>query len=66
MHDTDCALFNEVEWASDGEGLFSDEYFSLDGTLIEAAASLKNFRPKEEPPLDDDPGRTLSVAVEQG
>ncbi len=30
----------------------------MDGTLIEAAASLKSFRPKEGAPLptDDDPG----------
>src|SRR5207244_744465 len=30
--------------------LLSDEHFSVDGTLIEAAASLKSFRPKDEPP----------------
>jgi len=30
----------------------------VDGTLIEASASLKSFRPKEgpPPPSDDDPG----------
>ena len=57
-HDVDRALFDEVVWAADGEGLLSDEHFSVDGTLIEAAASLKSFRPKEgAPPLtDDDPG----------
>ena len=35
----------------------------VDGTLIEAAASLKSFRPKDEPvppPTDDGPGN-LSV-----
>ena len=39
--------------------LLSDEHFTVDGTLIEAAASLKSFRPKDEPPSDeppDDPG----------
>jgi transposase len=39
-------------------GLVSDEHFTVDGTLLEAWASLKSFRPKEEklaaPP--DDPG----------
>ena len=30
--------------------LLSDEHFSVDGTLIEAAASLKTFRRKDEPP----------------
>jgi hypothetical protein len=32
-----------------------DEHFSVDGTLIEAAASLKSFRPKDEPPSDEPP-----------
>lgn len=35
----------------------SREHFSVDGTLIEAWASMKSFRPKdEEPPRDDDDG----------
>jgi IS5 family transposase len=38
----------------------SDEHFTVDGTLIEAWASLKSFRPKKEKPSDrpppDDPG----------
>ena len=39
------------------KGLLSDEHFSVDGTLIEAWASLKSFRPRDgsgEPP---GPGR---------
>ena len=28
-HDVDRALFNEVIWAADGEGLLSDEHFSM-------------------------------------
>src|ERR1700759_1279697 len=39
------------------KGLLSDEHFSVDGTLIEAWASMKSFRPKDgsgEPPA---PGR---------
>src|ERR1044071_684998 len=41
-----------------GKGLISDEHFTVDGTLVEAWASLKSFRPKEEkrPPGSDDPG----------
>ena len=36
------------------QGLLSDEHFTVDGTLIEAAASLKTFRPKDgEPPATD-------------
>jgi|GEM_PF-1764422 len=36
----------------------SNEHFTVDGTLIEAWASLKSFRPKEEKkrPPPDDPG----------
>jgi len=30
--------------------LLSDEHFSVDGTLIEAWASIKSFQPKDEPP----------------
>lgn len=41
-----------------GEGLLSDEHFSVDGTLIEAWASMKRFQAKDEaqrkPPADDD------------
>jgi hypothetical protein len=38
--------------------LLSDEHFAVDGTLIEAAASLKSFRPKDEPPSEGDGGGT--------
>ena len=37
-------------------GLLSDEHFTVDGTLIEAAASLKSFRPRDEPP-DEPPSQ---------
>ena len=40
-----------------GARLMSDEHFTVDGTLLEAWASLKSFRPsnsKQDPP--DDPG----------
>lgn len=51
-------LFDEVVAAAHGRGLLSDEHFTVDGTLIEAAASLKSFKPKDgEPPsTDGDPG----------
>jgi len=32
--------------------LLSDDHFSVDGTLIQAWASIKSFRPKDEPPGD--------------
>src|SRR2546427_5281420 len=40
------------------QGLTSDEHFTVDGTLLEAWASLKSFQPKQEKaaPPPDDPG----------
>lgn len=38
------------------EALMSSEHFSVDGTLIEAWASMKSFRPKDEKKDDDDKG----------
>jgi transposase len=32
------------------QSLLSDEHFTVDGTLLEAWASKKSYRPKEEPP----------------
>ncbi len=53
-------FFDEIVLAADRRGLLSDEHFTVDGTLIESAASLKSFRPKDQPPADqpppDDPG----------
>jgi len=51
-------LFDEVLLEANQRGLLSDEHFTIDGTLIEAAASLKSFKPKDgAPPSDDgDPG----------
>src|SRR2546427_6196484 len=31
-------------------GLTSDEHFSVDGTLLQAWAGQKSFKPKDEPP----------------
>jgi transposase len=52
-------FFDQVVRQADALGLLSDEHFTVDGTLIEAAASLKSFRAKDKPPADqppDDPG----------
>ena len=46
-------LFEEVACEADRRGLMSDEHFSVDGTLIEAAASIKSFRQHD----DDDESR---------
>ena len=39
-------FFSRVVVAAQGFGLMSDEHFSVDGTLIEAWASHKSFKPK--------------------
>ena len=57
-HKIGQALFDEVVSEADRQGLLSDEHFSVDGILIEAAASIKSFRSRQEErqPPDDDPG----------
>jgi transposase len=49
------AFFAEVVTAIQAEGLMSDEHFTVDGTLLEAWASHKSFKPKgsDQPPPDD-------------
>jgi transposase len=41
------AFFGEVMRLADARGLVSKEHFSVDGTLIQAWASHKSFRPKD-------------------
>jgi transposase len=58
-HDVGRQFFDEVVGLAHERGLLSDEHFTVDGTLIEAAASLKSFRRRDqEPPAPppDDPG----------
>ena len=52
------AFFDRVVAQARQGGLLSDEHFTVDGTLIEAWASLKSFKPKGTPPAPppDDPG----------
>jgi transposase len=40
-------FFEKIREQAEARKLLSQEHFSVDGTLIEAAASLKSFRPKE-------------------
>lgn len=51
------AFFAQVLDEARTHGLLSDEHFTVDGTLLEAWASHKSFRPKEEDPPapPDDP-----------
>ena len=59
-HDVAGKFFAAVVEQAREKGLMSDEHFTVDGTLIEAWASLKSFRPKGEKKDDknppDDPG----------
>ena len=51
------AFFDRVVAHARERGLLSDEHFTVDGTLIEAWASLKSFKSKGTPPAPpDDPG----------
>ena len=51
--DIAAAFFEAVLIHADTERLLSDEHFTVDGTLLEAWASQKSFRPRdEEPPTD--------------
>ncbi|HHX6876302.1 TPA: IS5 family transposase [Pseudomonas aeruginosa] len=43
-------FLQEVVRLAQHKGLMSDEHFSVDGTLLQAWASQKSFRPKEDPP----------------
>ncbi len=52
------AFFNAVLGLANQHQLLSHEHFTVDGTLLEAWASHKSFRPIEDPtppPSDDDP-----------
>ena len=48
--DLAAAFFRRILDQAAAAGLLSDEHFTVDGTLIEAWASLKSFRPKDGPP----------------
>jgi transposase len=48
--DLAAAFFARILKQTAAAGLLSDEHFTVDGTLIEAWASLKSFRPKDAPP----------------
>ena len=51
------AFFQEVVAAARAQGLLSSEHFTVDGTLLEAWASQKSFRPRDANDGPDDPDR---------
>lgn len=59
-HEVGRLFFDAVVRQARDQGLMSEDHFTVDGTLIEAWASLKSFRPKGEDrrdrPTDGDPG----------
>jgi transposase len=52
-HEVATAFFQSILKQAQRAGLLSKEHFTVDGTLIEAWASMKSFRPKDED--DQDP-----------
>ena len=63
------AFFDDVLAQARAQGLVSDEHFTVDGTLLEAWASHKSFRPRTgagaEPPPDDPQNPTVSFRGEK-
>ncbi len=59
--DLAAAFFGRIKEQAAQAGLLSDEHFTVDGTLIEAWASLKSFRPKDTPPPSGGSGRNPEV-----
>ncbi len=69
-HDVAKQFFAAIVTQAKKAGLVSAEHFSVDGTLIEAWASLKSFRPKDEdkndkPPPDDKGNPTVDFHGEK-
>jgi transposase len=54
-HDVAAKFFAAVIEQARAAHLMSQDHFTVDGTLIEAMASLKSFRRKDEQPQDRDP-----------
>ena len=50
------AFFQKILEQAREDGLLSDEHFSVDGTLVEAWASQKSFRKKDDTVGPSDPG----------
>jgi transposase len=53
--DVAARFLAEIVSSAKAAKLMSDDHFTVDGTLIEAWASVKSFRPKGEKPEDRDP-----------
>jgi transposase len=51
QHEATAKFFRKIVQQAEEAGLMSNDHFSVDGTLIEAWASMKSFRPRHD---DDD------------
>jgi transposase len=58
---TVAVFFSSIRDQAKQKGLISNEHFTVDGTLLEAWASMKSFRSKDDDSSDDDPGRNPTV-----
>jgi transposase len=59
--DIAAAFFDAVLIHADSARLLSDEHFTVDGTLLEAWASHKSFRPRGDDPPSDGGGANPTV-----
>jgi hypothetical protein len=57
-------FFELIVGSAKKEGLLSSEHFSVDGTLIEANASMKSFKAKERDEDDDAPPSSRNKEVD--
>jgi transposase len=62
--DIAVGFLESVVAKAEEEGLLSAAHFSVDGTLLEAWASLKSFRPKDDPPAEDPPSQGRNEEVD--
>lgn len=56
QHEVAAQFFDAVVGQAQEGNLMSSEHFSVDGTMIEAWASMKSFRPKDDDDDDDNNG----------
>ena len=60
-HDVATQFFDTIRRQAERADLLSNEHFTVDGTLIEAWASMKSFRPKDDQNPPTSGGRNSEV-----
>lgn len=61
QHDVATQFFDMIRRQAERADLLSNEHFTVDGTLIEAWASMKSFRPKDDQDPPTSGGRNSEV-----